>query len=311
MRQLCVSLVVFGAGIMLYSIYKYYKSLAELKIHMNTKKLFSDWIYAFCFALMSFFFVGYVICMVSYATKSEVSMDNLLVSFIFFFGAIFVFAMIKMTRRMFLMKKEHAELTIASTMDGLTSIPNRRGFDNRIDMEWLRAIRDNTFISILMMDVDKFKIYNDTYGHQQGDVVLQAVAKTMTQSLERPSDFGARWGGEEFIVLLPNTDSGGALTIAERIRLNISNVVIPCADGTETKVTVSIGVNTQKPQSNSSCDIFISEADKALYKAKKSGRNRVCAHDDFFLSLTTAYIGQRRFYPALRSERQFDTVFTE
>jgi len=278
---------------------------------MNTKKLFSDWIYAFCFALMSFFFVGYVICMVSYATKSEVSMDNLLVSFIFFFGAIFVFAMIKMTRRMFLMKKEHAELTIASTMDGLTSIPNRRGFDNRIDMEWLRAIRDNTFISILMMDVDKFKIYNDTYGHQQGDVVLQAVAKTMTQSLERPSDFGARWGGEEFIVLLPNTDSGGALTIAERIRLNISNVVIPCADGTETKVTVSIGVNTQKPQSNSLCDIFISEADKALYKAKKSGRNRVCAHDDFFLSLTTAYIGQRRFYPALRSERQFDTVFTE
>ena len=287
MRPLCVSLVVFGAGIMLYSIYKYYKSLAQLKIHMNTKRLFSDWIYAFCFVLMSFFFVGYVICMVSYATKSEVSMDDLLISFIFFFGAIFVLAMVTMTQRMFLMKKEHAELTIMSTIDGLTSIPNRRCFDDRMNMEWHRAIRDNTFISILMMDVDKFKIYNDTYGHQQGDVVLQAVAKTITQSLERPSDFGARWGGEEFIVLLPNTDSDGALTIAERIRLNISNVAIPCADGAETKVTVSIGVNTQKPQTNSSHDSFIAEADQALYKAKKSGRNRVCAHDDFFSSLTT------------------------
>jgi len=163
-----------------------------------------------------------------------------------------------------------------SMLDQLTSIPNRRGFDNRMDMEWIRAIRENTLISVLIMDVDKFKVYNDTYGHQQGDAVLQTVAITVTQSLGRPGDFAARWGGEEFVVLLPNTDLNGALHIAEKIRMNISNVVIPCADGTDTKVTVSIGVKTQAPGQDSSRASFIAEADKALYKAKESGRNRVC-----------------------------------
>jgi diguanylate cyclase (GGDEF)-like protein len=163
-----------------------------------------------------------------------------------------------------------------SMLDQLTSIPNRRGFDSRMDMEWIRAIRENTLISMLIMDVDKFKVYNDTYGHQQGDVVLQAVAITIAQSLNRPGDFSARWGGEEFVVLLPNTDLNGALHIAEKIRLNVSNLSIPCADGTDTKVTVSIGVKTQAPHQNSSRDSFITEADKALYKAKESGRNRVC-----------------------------------
>ena len=163
-----------------------------------------------------------------------------------------------------------------SMLDQLTSVPNRRGFDNRMDMEWVRAIRENTLISILIIDVDKFKVYNDTYGHQQGDAVLKAVAKTVTQSLGRPGDFAARWGGEEFVVLLPNTDANGALNIAERMRRDIGNAVIPCADGAETKVTISVGVKTQAPGQNSSRESFIAEADKALYKAKESGRNRVC-----------------------------------
>ena len=166
-----------------------------------------------------------------------------------------------------------------SMIDQLTSIPNRRGFDSRMDLEWIRAIRDNTLISILVVDVDKFKLYNDTYGHPQGDVALQAVAKKLTQSFNRPGDFAARWGGEEFVVLLPNTDSKGALHVAEKIRLDISNVVIPCADGTETKLTVSIGVKTQAPGKDSSRSSFISEADKALYKAKAAGRNRVCCFE--------------------------------
>jgi diguanylate cyclase (GGDEF)-like protein len=167
-----------------------------------------------------------------------------------------------------------------SMIDQLTSIPNRRGFDNRMDMEWVRAIRENTLVSILIMDVDKFKVYNDTYGHQQGDMALRAVAKTLTRSLDRSGDFAARWGGEEFVVLLPNTDLKGALNIAEKIRLNISNVIIPCADGTETKVTISIGVKTHAPRQDSSRESFISEADRALYKAKETGRNRVCHSDD-------------------------------
>jgi len=167
-------------------------------------------------------------------------------------------------------------IELLSMIDQLTAIPNRRGFDIRMEMEWVRAIRENTFISILIADIDMFKSYNDEYGHQQGDTALQAVAKTMEQSLNRPGDFAARWGGEEFVVLLPNTDLSGAVNIADRIRINIYNVIIPCEDGTETRVSVSIGVNSQAPRQNSSRNSFISEADKALYNAKYTGRNQVC-----------------------------------
>jgi diguanylate cyclase (GGDEF)-like protein len=168
-------------------------------------------------------------------------------------------------------------IEMLSLIDQLTSIPNRRGFDKQMKMEWSRAIREKTPLSFLIMDVDKFKVYNDTYGHQQGDFVLRKVAHTVEQTLNRPADFAARWGGEEFVVLLPNTDATGALNIAEQIRLNISEVIIPCADGAETKVTISIGANTIIPEVNSSCDNFVSEADKALYRAKETGRNRVCS----------------------------------
>jgi diguanylate cyclase (GGDEF)-like protein len=171
-------------------------------------------------------------------------------------------------------------IELVSMIDQLTAIPNRRGFDNRLDMEWIRAIRESTSLSFLIMDVDKFKLYNDTYGHQQGDVVLQTVAKTVEHSLNRPGDFVARWGGEEFVVLLPNTDMDGAMNIAERIRLNVSNAVIPCADGTATSVTVSIGVKTLAPGQKSTRESLIADADKALYTAKETGRNRVCYSDN-------------------------------
>ncbi|MCL1911958.1 MAG: diguanylate cyclase [Leptospirales bacterium] len=163
--------------------------------------------------------------------------------------------------------------------DQLTGISNRRGFDNRIDLEWRRAMREDTPISILLLDIDKFKEYNDTYGHQQGDVLLQTLAKIIAKSLRRSIDFVARWGGEEFVVLLQNTGLSGALILAERIRTNVENTVILCEDGTKTKVTVSIGVNTQVPERGSLCDNFIAKADKALYEAKKTGRNKVCEPD--------------------------------
>jgi diguanylate cyclase (GGDEF)-like protein len=162
-----------------------------------------------------------------------------------------------------------------SKIDQLTEIPNRRSFDERINTEWNRAMRDHIPISILMIDVDKFKNYNDTYGHQQGDVVLQTVAKVITKTLMRPTDFAARWGGEEFTVLLSNTALCGALTIAENIRENIENTVIPSTDTANTKVTVSIGVNSLTPMQNIPIDLFISAADEALYTAKKTGRNKV------------------------------------
>ena len=163
-----------------------------------------------------------------------------------------------------------------SMIDQLTAIPNRRSFDKRINMEWARATRDKASISVLIIDVDKFKAYNDTYGHQQGDIALREVAATISQSINRSTDFAARWGGEEFIVLLPNTDTTGAINLAETIRLNVSNMAISCTDGPETSVTVSIGVKTQLPWQDRLLDRFISDADKALYGAKESGRNQVC-----------------------------------
>ncbi len=157
---------------------------------------------------------------------------------------------------------EHMSMT-----DQLTNIPNRRNFNNRLNLEWRSAIRDKLPLSFLMLDIDKFKECNDTYGHQEGDMILKAVARTLEQTVKRPGDLVARWGGEEFTVLLPNTNSQGALMVAESIRANIEK---------ETIVTASIGVNTQIPEQNSSIDKFISATDNALYKAKEMGRNRVC-----------------------------------
>jgi len=162
-----------------------------------------------------------------------------------------------------------------SMMDYLTGLPNRRNFDQRIIEEWGRAKRDNQPISMLMIDVDHFKGYNDTFGHQQGDVGLIHVARVISESLYHPSDFAARWGGEEFAVLLPNTAEPGCLIVSEKIRHNTEQTMIPNLDGTPTWVTVSIGTNTTTPSLRSSFDKFISNADFALYQAKEKGRNRV------------------------------------
>ena len=168
-----------------------------------------------------------------------------------------------------------------SMLDQLTDLPNRRSFENRLNAEWGRALRENLPISILVIDVDRFKIYNDTYGHQQGDIALQAFAKIFTQALKRPSDFAARWGGEEFIVLLPNTDLNGALEIAEQIRKITEETEIPVLGGPSASITVSIGVSVRSQGCAGTLDEFISGADSALYDAKKNGRNRVCYFGEY------------------------------
>jgi len=164
-----------------------------------------------------------------------------------------------------------------SMMDQLTDLPNRRNFDSRLRLEWEHAIRNGVYISLLMIDIDFFKNYNDKYGHQQGDIALKAIANIFKQTLKRSVDFAARWGGEEFVILLPNTNLNGALGIAEITRAKAVEMDIVCTGGNTTRLTLSIGVNTVKPEQGSSLDGFISGADKALYVAKENGRNQVCS----------------------------------
>jgi len=165
-------------------------------------------------------------------------------------------------------------------MDPLTKISNRRGFENRLNVEWNRGFREKTPVSIMMMDIDKFKNYNDTYGHQQGDVALKTFAQIASGTLQRSIDFAARWGGEEFVILLSGTNREGAAEVAEKVRKNVEDAVILTEDGRETGITVSIGINTMVPDIDSSIDDFIKKADQALYKAKETGRNRFIISED-------------------------------
>jgi diguanylate cyclase (GGDEF)-like protein len=163
-------------------------------------------------------------------------------------------------------------------IDPLTNIPNRRCFDERFAIEWRRVTRDKQPISFLMMDVDKFKTYNDTYGHPQGDTLLTTIAKIFNSAARRPGDIAARLGGEEFGVLLPGTGLEGALEVAEEIRSHVEASRIPTVDGkTITQVTISIGVAVREPSSDIATEAFKAWADENLYKAKETGRNRVCS----------------------------------
>jgi diguanylate cyclase (GGDEF)-like protein len=162
-----------------------------------------------------------------------------------------------------------------SRIDQLTGMHNRRSFDERLFSEWKRAKRENNEISILIMDIDHFKRCNDTYGHLDGDVVIQKVADAIRDTLMRSADFSARWGGEEFIALLPNTDSAGAFFIAEKIRKDVEDMEINFSNGESTKVTLSIGMCTMTPDADTSVDDLLRHADSALYFAKNGGRNMV------------------------------------
>jgi diguanylate cyclase (GGDEF)-like protein len=157
-------------------------------------------------------------------------------------------------------------------LDPLTGIPNRRDFNNHINSEWIRAIRDQTNLSLAITDIDHFKAYNDEYGHTQGDVLLRSLAKQIVSMLRRPADYVARWGGEEFVIMLPNTGLRGAVMHSEDIRKSIQGMVIPGLPA----ATVSIGVASTIPSKGTSIEDFFNMADKALYRAKNTGRNKVC-----------------------------------
>jgi len=159
--------------------------------------------------------------------------------------------------------------------DGLTGLHNRRHFDEAIDTEWRRARRNGRPVSCLMIDVDEFKLFNDTYGHLAGDDCLRKIGALLSRATRRPGDLTARYGGEEFCVLLPATHAHGATEIAHAISHAVRLERIPHSACQSGIVTVSIGVATRHPNVNLPHEKLIDEADKALYRAKKNGRDRV------------------------------------
>lgn len=166
-----------------------------------------------------------------------------------------------------------------SLIDALTSVPNRRCFDQSIEQEYKLSIRNKTPISLIMLDIDYFKNYNDAYGHQAGDLCLQKVAQCLTGCLRRPSDLVARYGGEEFAVILPDTDAKGVAFIAAKIKTAIEGLCIPHGlSEVEDRITLSQGCATYDSLEGTSVESLIESADKALYDAKKQGRNRITTY---------------------------------
>jgi two-component system chemotaxis family response regulator WspR len=173
------------------------------------------------------------------------------------------------------------ELRRLTNSDGLTGLANRRYFDSYLAAEWKRAMREQTEISMLMIDVDHFKSYNDAYGHMAGDEVLKKVAQTIAACCDRSTDLSARFGGEEFTVVLPGTSSAGARLVAEKIRRSVEGMHIPHRDASTSEwLTASVGIATLVPDRLDRYTQIIDAADRGLYNAKRHGRNRVMAQSD-------------------------------
>lgn len=170
-----------------------------------------------------------------------------------------------------------ADMLAAS--DGLTQIPNRRGFDAHLDHQWTLMLRAQEPIAIILCDVDHFKLFNDFYGHLAGDDCLKTVAQTLHSCLARPSDLVARYGGEEFAVILPQTSEDGALKVAERMQSAISQIRIPHDHSPiHPYITLSMGIACTVPSHEQSPSNLLDQADRLLYLAKHGGRNQIVRH---------------------------------
>ncbi|MBP2230279.1 diguanylate cyclase domain-containing protein [Azospirillum agricola] len=179
-------------------------------------------------------------------------------------------------RNHLLLKRQADLLRSLSFLDGLTGIANRRRFDEAMAREWRRCGRAQQPMSLILLDVDHFKAYNDHYGHQAGDECLRAVAELLAERVQRPCDLVARYGGEEFVCLLPETSSAGAGQVAERLRAAVADCGIPHAQSpVAPHITISLGVATMTPEVGSVPDRLAQTADQMLYQAKRAGRNRV------------------------------------
>src|SRR5882757_9547584 len=169
-------------------------------------------------------------------------------------------------------------LTVMASIDALSGLANRRGFQSRLDFEWLRAQQYDCALSLLMIDVDHFKLYNDTYGHPEGDACLTRIGETLSGIAADKLGFAGRYGGEEFCLLLPNIDNAHALAIGETVRTAVLGLAVPHAPSSHCVVTVSVGVATTTPNDTLRPGDLIEAADAALYAAKHRGRNAVVEH---------------------------------
>ncbi|AKQ56703.1 diguanylate cyclase [Bordetella hinzii] len=177
--------------------------------------------------------------------------------------------------------ESNMELRRLTNSDGLTGLGNRRYLDEYLAAEWARAHREQRELSLLMIDVDHFKLFNDLYGHIAGDEALKRVAGTIFACCDRSSDLAARFGGEEFAMVLPGKTAGSARLTAEKLRRNVEALQIPHAEGgTGPWLTVSLGVSTLVPASDRPYTDLIEQADRGLYEAKRQGRNRVVQAPD-------------------------------
>ena len=176
--------------------------------------------------------------------------------------------------------EKNVELSRLINVDGLTGLNNRRYFDEFADIEWKRAMREEARFAVLMIDVDDFKRYNDTYGHLAGDEVLRCVGRILRACTQRPADIAARFGGEEFVVILPGSSAQGVLAFAEKLCRGVEDLGIPHRASTVAEaVTVSIGGVSTIPRQGESLLEVIEVADAALYDAKRSGKNRAVVRD--------------------------------
>jgi diguanylate cyclase (GGDEF)-like protein len=165
-----------------------------------------------------------------------------------------------------------ASLAVLATTDGLTGLSNRRHFNEAIDREWRRAMRERTQLALVMCDADLFKGYNDRHGHQAGDQLLQAIGAAMNQSIKRGADIAARYGGDEFAILLPAASADGAAQIADQVSARLADM---CDQLGITRSHLSIGVAAMMPMPGENQSSLMAAADQALYRAKELGRNRI------------------------------------
>jgi diguanylate cyclase (GGDEF)-like protein/PAS domain S-box-containing protein len=203
-------------------------------------------------------------------------------------------------------KRAEMALKTLAAKDALTDLANRRSFDQALEMEWSRGLRSSRPLALLFADVDHFKLFNDRHGHQRGDECLRAIAGVIGKTAIRPTDLATRYGGEEFAIIMPETDMAAACAVAERLREAVMDLDIALGDaGTGSVVTLSIGVATHVPGSNGAgSDWLLGQADQALYAAKNLGRNRVISADTMLGEFVRLYPGKSASSGPLRAAKR-------